>query len=224
MRDQPLFLSRLRVTPSSRAARKFIADAYQTHRNVCDAFDRLVAGRDRVLWRWEPNRSAESILLVQSTVEPDWCRLNPELLASEPEVKDLRHLRDAFTEGRRLAFALTANPSRKIDTRSAPDGTRRNGRRVPLRREAAQLEWLQRQAVRAGFALPDNQLGTPQVRIGAGVTLTGRRGHQRITVEAVRFDGALVVTDADGFASAIRSGIGPARAFGCGLLTVAPLR
>ena len=38
----------------------------------------------------------------------------------------------------------------------------------------------------------------------------------------VRFDGTLQVTDARALARAVRDGIGPAKAFGFGLLSLAP--
>ncbi|MGH3942262.1 MAG: type I-E CRISPR-associated protein Cas6/Cse3/CasE [Pseudonocardiaceae bacterium] len=58
-------------------------------------------------------------------------------------------------------------------------------------------------------------------------TLRGRkRGQERggIVVESVRYDGHLLVTDRDTFATAILNGIGRAKAYGCGLLSLAPMR
>ncbi|TVT61952.1 type I-E CRISPR-associated protein Cas6/Cse3/CasE, partial [Amycolatopsis rhizosphaerae] len=45
-----------------------------------------------------------------------------------------------------------------------------------------------------------------------------------ITVRAVRYDGHLIITDRDAFTAALQTGIGPAKAYGCGLLTLAPPR
>ena len=44
-----------------------------------------------------------------------------------------------------------------------------------------------------------------------------------VTIRAVVFEGILKVTDAELFRSALASGIGPAKAYGCGLLTLAPV-
>lgn len=56
-------------------------------------------------------------------------------------------------------------------------------------------------------------------------TLVGkRRQAAKITVEAVRFDGHLVVTDPVAFAEAVTAGIGRAKAYGCGLLSLAAAR
>jgi CRISPR-associated protein Cas6/Cse3/CasE subtype I-E len=43
-------------------------------------------------------------------------------------------------------------------------------------------------------------------------------------LSAVQFDGVLVVTDPDKLSVAVRNGIGPQKAFGFGLLSLAPLR
>jgi len=38
----------------------------------------------------------------------------------------------------------------------------------------------------------------------------------------VQFNGRLQITDAARFITAVQTGIGPAKAFGCGLLSLAP--
>lgn len=52
----------------------------------------------------------------------------------------------------------------------------------------------------------------------------GRRGTGQLTFGAVLFEGRLRVTDADLFRAALASGIGPAKAYGFGLLSIAPAR
>lgn len=219
---QPLFLSRLTLDLACKDARRMVADVYEAHRVLLQGFGAL-CDDDRILWRWEPTDAVHPILLIQSTLEPDWDGLPNRLVRAAPEVKSIHKIAGAITQGRSLAFALTANASRKVDTKSTPEGARRNGRRVPLRRFDDQVQWLVRQASSAGFEIMTNRLGRPEVRIGAPTRLSGRRGEHVITVEAVRFEGALSVKAPEQFLAALRSGIGPARAFGCGLLTVAPL-
>ncbi|GFO83041.1 MAG: hypothetical protein A49_26680 [Methyloceanibacter sp.] len=50
----------------------------------------------------------------------------------------------------------------------------------------------------------------------------GPGGRQRLT--AVRFDGVLLVTDPSKLCEAVRLGIGAQKAFGFGLLSLAPVR
>ena len=50
------------------------------------------------------------------------------------------------------------------------------------------------------------------------------RGSNEVTLSTTMYDGALTVTDADRMRAALCQGIGRAKGFGCGLLTVAPVR
>lgn len=111
------------------------------------------------------------------------------------------------------------------------------GPRVALLQPDEQVAWLVRQGERHGFALlPQERTWTARgnpdaptepaapsfVLTTASVRTGGIRGRQRerLTHNAVTFDGELTVTDADVFRMALRSGIGPARAYGFGLLSV----
>ncbi|ANN17253.1 type I-E CRISPR-associated protein Cas6/Cse3/CasE [Amycolatopsis orientalis] len=56
-------------------------------------------------------------------------------------------------------------------------------------------------------------------------TIAGRKAETgKITVEPVRYDGHLVITDPAAFSDALVTGIGRAKAYGCGLLSLAPAR
>ena len=50
----------------------------------------------------------------------------------------------------------------------------------------------------------------------------GERRRQ-VTLATVAFDGVLEVSDPGALREALASGIGPAKGYGCGLLTLAPL-
>ena len=231
-----MYLSRLAINPRSREVQQDLADVYQMHRTVMSAFPHVEAEGDAraelsVLYRLETaERSREVLLLVQSLICPDLSHLTRGYLAADsgevenPAIKDVSRVLQALREGQVLRFRLRANPTRKIETKSTPDGQRRNGRRVDLRTEELQLEWLSRRAEQAGFALvPAIQGGdVPAVRVGASEKVTGRR--RRVSLATVLFDGLLEVTDPGLFRQAIAAGIGPGKAFGCGLMSIAPHR
>ncbi len=116
-----------------------------------------------------------------------------------------------------------------------PDG-RRIGKRVELRREEDRLLWLERQGQRSGFQLLTARL-EPGLGQPAGRDIAAARadpspplhGYQRangidrrLTFATALFEGELRVTDAEALRAAIRDGIGPGKAFGCGLLSIAP--
>jgi CRISPR system Cascade subunit CasE len=104
------------------------------------------------------------------------------------------------------------------------------GKRVELHREEDRLAWLARRGrEQAGFSLE-------QVRLEpAGRDVPGTRGDpagriignslrldRRMTFGTCLFEGTLRVTDRDPFIEALARGIGPGKAFGCGLLSIAP--
>lgn len=76
--------------------------------------------------------------------------------------------------------------------------------------------WLQARAERAGFALDAEALA-----VDAYAQHGGKRGELHFST--VDFRGVLRITDPGRFVQALHQGIGPAKAFGCGLLLVRPL-
>lgn len=76
--------------------------------------------------------------------------------------------------------------------------------------------WLASRAEQHGFTLDESTLN-----VAAYEQHGGKRGQLRFST--VDLTGELVVTDAERFATTLASGIGRAKAFGCGLLLVRPL-
>ena len=233
-----MYLSRLVLDPRSRQAGRDLGDVYQMHRTIMSAFpqvkERGGARADlAVLHRLDiDQRGANVALLVQSGSAPDWSCLPDGYLfdldseGQNPATKSISDALVALRKGQVLRFRLRANPTKKIDTKSSPDGQRRNGRRVDLRTEPQQMEWLSRRADDSGFRLVPvgSNSDAPAVQVGASEKLRGITASKLVTLAGVLFEGLLEVTDPDNLRLAIREGIGPGKAFGCGLLSVAPLR
>jgi CRISPR system Cascade subunit CasE len=221
-----IYLSRVRLDTRLPAARQALLDVHACHQGIMQAYpDGLGAGaraRLRVLWREES--VTPPLLLVQSGVEPDAEVLRAALGAADVQVKRIdERLRAVIEPGSRWVFRLVANATRKIDTRSSPDGSRRHGRRVPLRRETDRLSWLERRLDVAGAELVEAG-GVPDVEIRGPLHRTGRRGQGVITLEGLDYRGQLLVRDPERFVRSVAEGIGPAKAYGFGLLTLAALR
>lgn len=115
-----------------------------------------------------------------------------------------------------MRFRLLANATRKIDTKTGPDGRRRKGKRVPVRPERV-LDWLLERAREAGFELDAGSVTVQTGYVGFRHPLL-----KAANLFAARYDGLLTVTDPARFRAAVQGGIGPAKAFGFGLLTVWP--
>jgi len=147
-------------------------------------------------------------ILVQSARRPDWEYAFQNagfFLRACPEV----HQTDLhFEVGSRLRFRLCANPTVK-----------REGKRHALRERADLHAWLERKAAGGGFGI-ESWTETDGGWLSAGK----RQKAERIHLWTVTFEGILRVTDAERFADTLAAGIGPAKAFGCGLLSVAAVR
>ncbi|MGA9750924.1 MAG: type I-E CRISPR-associated protein Cas6/Cse3/CasE [Acidobacteriota bacterium] len=175
------------------------------------------SGERGFLYRLDPRPGCAPVIVVQSAAKPDWDYAFQNatfLLAAPPQ---LRSFDTTFVTDERLRFRLLANPTRKIDTKSGPDRKRRHGKRVPVAPERL-LEWLSRKGEAAGFVLDE---GSTSVQAGfIGWRKPGDSAGQKI--RSVRFDGILTVSDSGLLGEALLHGLGPGKAFGFGLLSVAP--
>jgi len=239
-----MYLSRLTLDLRSKVVRRWLSDVDQLHRDVLSAFASAPApGEARsslgILFRLERLRDGRLLLLVQSRTAPDWGKLPPGVLApadsfleaiENPAVKDVASQWGALRPGQILRFRLRANPTKKVDTKTGPDGRRRNGRRVELTTEAAKIAWLKRKATQHGFDLgqiseqPEQVLDVVDVADADAVGY--RRGAKasqgRLTFGACVFEGTLRVSDVALFREALADGVGSGKAFGFGLLSIAP--
>jgi CRISPR system Cascade subunit CasE len=206
-----MYLTQLQLDPRSAQARRDLADAYDMHRTLVRAFvqDETQAP-PRFLWRLEPDRTlSRPTVLVQSLQTGDWAFL--ERLAGYLAGEGARRTKSfepdtLLQDGARYRFRLVANPT-----------VTRGGKRHGLVGEEAQLAWLTRQGERAGFnVLAAVVAGDDRVR--------SRRGGEQISLSRVGFEGVLEARDKGLLGQALAAGIGPGKAFGCGLLSLARLR
>lgn len=249
--DGSLYLSRLLLNPRSRQVMSEMAHPYEMHRTLMRAFPKRedqaeAKAREKygVLFRAETDVKSRLVkVYVQSLVEPDWSFLDglngylcdgAEALAYEH--KDIWPTWQKLQSGRILSFRLRANPTKRI----AKEGDPLKGKRVQLLREDDQIAWLLRKGRELGKDMPGGfDLLTKKIRDGQGNVFlvprvhvipdgkyTGRKkdaaiGHST-THFAAYFEGLLQVTDADAFRKTLIHGIGSGKAFGFGLLSIAP--
>ena len=199
-----MFLSQLLFNLRHRPARRDLSDRYELHRTLLCAFPQDMPAGERVLYRVEQaGRQPYATVLVQSQSLPDWDKAerlsDPRFLCKLPE---LRAVEANVSAGLRLPFRLQANPTVK-----------RDGKRHALYAEHELTRWLQRKGDTHGFAVDP-----PNIRSAKLGKQHGKRRKQ--TWHLVQFDGVLQVTQPEPFVAGLRSGIGSAKAFGCGLLSV----
>ncbi|RIK32829.1 MAG: type I-E CRISPR-associated protein Cas6/Cse3/CasE [Chloroflexi bacterium] len=221
-----MYLSRLILNPRSRAVQRDIAQPHSLHQTVMRAFpDNLNTEADRILYRLDQNRRGEIHLLVQSQGAPDWAHLrdNGYLLPGNVENPAVKMVDLQVKPGQQLAFRLRANPTRRLGKSATYD----KGKRVGLYKLEEQLNWLQRKANDHGFRI-HSVMPTQQQRIEGRIPRKEAQPTSKTAHDAkffsVQFDGILQVTDPERFLAAVHAGIGSGKAFGFGLLSVAPVR
>lgn len=204
-----VYVSMLVLDPRCRQVQAELRDPYQMHRTLSKAFgdDKCVYKDARCLFRVDESDDGRRLYaLVQSKVQPDWERWHVprDYLAEEPRVKEFEPL---ISAGQRLGFRLRANPTVK-----------RDGKRIGICDETERLAWLNRKAERSGFKVLSTVVSSDGKLKGSG------SDGQTTTFIAAVFNGALEVVDSSLFLDALEKGVGSAKGFGFGLLSVAPLR
>ena len=163
------------------------------------------SSRQGFLYRFE-NRSfgRPTRILLQSRLEP-----TP---SDKVSLLNYREIDPTPKKGQVLAFLLTGNPIKTIkDTeKTSKLNKTREQCRVPLVREEEQIDWLSRKF--SGAA----SLETVTVR--PHEPLYFRKGKKGGKLVPVTFEGLIKVQDSGGLRKHLENGLGPAKAFGCGLL------
>ncbi|MFX0575055.1 type I-E CRISPR-associated protein Cas6/Cse3/CasE [Nocardia nepalensis] len=152
-------------------------------------------------------------ILMQSLTQPSRDRLTPgyDVVGSV----DLAPLLDQLNAGTHVRYRILANP-----TKSIPQGPDKRGRLQALAGDEA-AAWWARKANQSGLELTSTDL-TAHTRLTGKRSKDGRRS--RLVIDTTTFEGTTIVTDPRAINDAILAGVGHGRAYGCGLMSVAPIR
>ena len=200
-------LSLLELNPRSSACRRDMADPQAMHKTLMSMFSFSPghsARRDLgVLWRIEPGPAPT--VLLQSAVCPDFDALPARYATFSTKSLDV-HLA-ALSVDDAVRYRTVLNPLR-TNRRSHKE------RRVVIP-SRDRPQWWSELASKAGIRLVDHATMTGQP--DRSIT----RGGVRFPIYTVRVDGTATIDDPALLTNAIAAGIGRAKAWGCGLLTVA---
>lgn len=189
----------LAVDLEDRRSEKLLGNIQAVHRLVMSGFPR-VAGQParqtlQVLYRFEAFAD-EFFVRVRAAESGRWLDLPPFVRIMDERDAEVP-MKDVVT----VAFSLDANTVKRAGLRSGP--------RVFLETEAEQLEWLRRHTEALGLEI--------EVAGSVVVPMPCRHGEGR-TIKVTRFVGRARVRDHALFEQALHQGVGPAKAYGCGML------
>jgi CRISPR system Cascade subunit CasE len=240
------YLSRIYLNPARRHARRLLVDPQATHAIVLAGLPTQPV-HERVLWRLDAQSSRRPALFVLTHTPPSWEHLTEQAgwpssdTADDPQVtiRDYKPLLDRLKCGDEYAFRLTANPVQTTKHPVAPtlsqlarseNGSRGRSVRVGHRTVATQTAWLLDRGQRWGFEIPNSTARgpdgkpAPDVAVVARTRIAFRHKPKPVVVQVVSYEGRIRVTNAELLRQAMLNGLGPAKAYGCGLMTLAPTR
>jgi len=224
------YFSRVSIDPTSinaaQLAKDVCTNAYREHQHLWRLFDADADAERDFLFRREQPASGFPRFYLLSGRQPRHSNNIWQI--------DTKDYRPVIHSGQQLAFSLRVNPiitrrdaqgrqcrhdvvmdlKRRTDFKTSPVNERPS---LNVLVQQAGLEWLQSRAEQHGFSFVPEQIhvdGYHQHRVA-------KKSEQKlIRYSTLDFTGLLTVTEVERFQQALIQGIGPAKAFGCGLLLV----
>lgn len=232
------YLSKLSLNPLRSGTQRLLRSPQAMHAAILGGIARQPV-TERVLWRREVRPHVCEVLVLTQSM-PSWESIIeqsgwPGSPDGAPLTRDYAPVLDRLAVGREFQFRVTANPSSM--TRGVVQGPTASQRRkldssrsvrLGQRTLTSQLDWFLDRA--AGDA--DRWGFSTGARDEAQVSVVERRresfskvmGTPRVSLDVATYEGRLRVTDTARLTSVLLGGLGRAKAYGCGLLTLAPPR
>ena len=204
-----MYLSRLTLN-RSRMAMLWLSNPYRVHQRLI-----MACGNDpRLLFRIETDEQRSQVL-VQTHSAPAWNTAFDEfdVLLHEPEHKAFNPV---LINNGLYRFRLLANPTAK-KTFEKDDGEKHKTR-LGIFKEADQIEWLKRKLSESGAELVNWRVN-PRGMVYSHKN--PQKDKQTQIHYAVLFEGILKVINPDQLLQTLQNGIGPAKGYGFGLLSLA---
>jgi CRISPR system Cascade subunit CasE len=185
------------------------------------AVERSFTGdRQRRLWRID-RLNDQCYMLILSHERVNFSHITEQFgnPTAQPlwETKDYKPFLNRIQTGQTWRFRLCANPVQSVSSKA--QDVQERGKIYAHVTQDQQKKWLACRAARNGFSLIDENFDTVHTQ-----WLKFNKGgnfNAKVTLRTATFEGLLTVTDVELFKQALISGIGRAKAYGCGLLTIA---
>lgn len=199
-----MYLSKVMITGEA------CRNPYEIHRALWRMFPEAVNAGRNFLFRVEKSGRQQAELLMQSMLQPVSQSPNAGLLATRDYPLEL-------PVGQRVRFLLIANPVKTINDEKGRKNTKGEVKkcRVPLIDESEQRLWMERKldvSARLEALIIANH--SPFYFRKSKANMAGK-------IQPVSFQGILQIENPTILKEMIVNGIGPAKSFGCGLLSLA---
>lgn len=205
------WLARIDLNLHNRQVRADLSNVNRLHKRVMmlvpDELGDNARNQAGVLFRIDQDEHAATIL-VQARIPLNPGRLPPDY--GSAQVRNLAPMFAALAKNQGVHYRVAANASKRLP-QADPTSSKR-GPIIALRGSAAD-EWWRRHAESIGLSLLTLTSSPVSAARGDG-----------IRHDLTQFDGTAVVNDPHSVATAVLDGIGRGKAYGGGLLSLAPAR
>ena len=213
-----MYLSRVALNAKKRETMQALVIPSLMHGAVEQCFD---GPRQRNLWRVDWLQD-QCYLLVVSPEKPDFTQLAQQFGHQDQgqswETRDYNLLFQRIKEGDTWKFRLKANPVHSSGSDKDPKTGR--GKVHAHVTQAQQRAWLMKRSEKCGFSLEEDAFDV--VNTQWEKFPKSRKDGKEITLRTATFEGALTIINSETFVETLKTGIGKAKSYGCGLLTIAP--
>ena len=215
-----MYLSRVELNPYRRETMRALESPQIMHAAVMASFDSFSPGKSdtRVLWRID-RLASSTYLLIQSGDKPDLHHIVDQFgrpdTGQTGDTVDYEPFISNIEVGQTWRFRLRANPVRSIP----PKEPNARGKVCHHITSEQQLKWLLDRCENWGVSMSNG--GSPTVNIVQREKRTFDRKGSKVTISTVTFEGELTIINRDKFVESLRNGIGRAKAYGCGMITIA---
>lgn len=180
--------------------KRLAVNPYEIHRHLWKVFPGMPDDERPFLFHvGAGEQKNQQIILMQSSIKPDM-----QSLPAGCEMLRLKEFNPVLSQGQPLRFLLCVNPVKRLLKERC---------RVPLIKEEEQVEWIDRKIAGAAELLSAQRI--------AKQILYFRKKNTSGKIETVTFTGLMCVLSSEAFLKILKNGIGPAKSFGCGLLSIA---
>lgn len=212
-----MYLSRIALNAKRRETMRALTLLQLLHAAVEQSFK----GKSRRnLWRIDWLGDV-CYLLVLSEEQPDFTYIAEQFgypNSERPwETKNYGLLLSRLKEGDSWMFRLHANPTRS-SSREKREGSGR-GKVFAHVTQEQQKKWLLIRSEACGFLLKEN--GFDVVHTTWEKFFKSKENNREVILRTATFEGVLTISNLERFKKTLLSGIGRAKAYGCGLLTIA---
>lgn len=222
-----MYMSKISLNRRRRGAVTLLGNRHAMHAAVMSSFPPgtpTSTDAGRVLWRIDRHQDNVDLLVV-SPAEPCLAHINDQAGWSTGgawATREYMPFLRSIDAGQEYIFRLAANPTHRVSFQEG-DGVRKQI--VGHVTDDQQRQWFLDRAEANGFTVNESSSSTVddthvELVVLERDTVVFRRNSQRVTLRTASYEGRLTVRDPDLLRHALTHGIGRAKGYGCGLLTL----